>query len=277
MLHTYCTLTQDTPNLSISCAEVADYYKCNNFCKQGRASQQNELIYDKKQGELYLNKNGKDEGFGDDGGLLAILKGAPKLSKKQLTYLELLSPGINLPEPDQQVSTTELISPYKVGDVNVNSMVIGTDKKDKLKGTRQSDLITGHLKKDKLSGGKGKKADVFLLSTDQMGKKYADIITDFQPIDLIALDLKAFTRGAKTKFKLVKNSKQFDKTTSSKNELIYNSNNGELYFNANGKDEGFGDNGGLLVTLKNAPKLSKKQFTFLDLLVSAAASNPTVG
>ncbi len=236
-----------------------------------------ELIYDKRQGELYFNENGKAKGLGDDGGLLAILKGAPKLSNKQLTYLELLSPGINLPKPDQQVSTTELISAFKIGKVNVQYIVMGTAKKDKLTGTKHSDLIVGDRKKDKLTSGKGKKADVFLLSTDQLGRKHADVITDFQPIDMIALDLGTFTQGSKTRFAVVKNTKQLDKIASSRNELIYDKSKAELFFNENGKQEGFGDDGGLLATFKGAPKLSKKQFTFLDLLVSAAASNPTVG
>ncbi|MFL0782402.1 MAG: hypothetical protein AB8E74_10500, partial [Prochlorococcus sp.] len=95
--------------------------------------------------------------------------------------------------------------------------------------------------------------------------------------DLIALDLGTLTQGSKTRFVVVKNTKQLDKIASSKNELIYDKSKAELFFNENGKQEGFGDDGGLLATFKGAPKLSKKQFTFLDLLVSAAASNPTVG
>ena len=240
------------------------------------AGKPHELIYDKKKGELYFNANGKEEGFGDVGGLLATLKGTPKLRQEQFSYIEMQRPGINLPEPNKQVSTTELISAYKIGKVNVQYIVMGTAKKDKLTGTKHSDLIAGGRKKDKLTSGKGKKADVFLLSTDQLGSKHADLITDFNHNqgDLIALDLGTFTQGSKTRFVVVKNTKQLDKIASSRNELIYDKSKAELFFNENGKQEGFGDDGGLLATLKGTPKkgipeLSKDQFTYLDLLVSA--------
>ena len=48
------------------------------------------LIYDISKGELFFNQNGKDVGFGDDGGLLATFKGSPNLSNKQFTYLDLI-------------------------------------------------------------------------------------------------------------------------------------------------------------------------------------------
>ena len=156
-----------------------------------------------------------------------------------------------------------------IGDLKIKFMVIGTNKKDKLTGTRSSDLITGHGKKDKLSSGKGKKGDVFLLSTEQLGKRHADLIVDFKPGDLIALDLETFQRGARTNFKLVKNAKQLNRFASKKHVLIYDISKGELHFNENGKAKGFGDDGGLMATFKGAPKLTKKHFTYFDLIVSA--------
>ena len=184
-----------------------------------------------------------------------------------------ISSGLQLPTPGKRPKTNKLGSPYMIGGLKIKSVVIGTNKKDKLTGTRRRDLIRGHRKRDELSSGKGKKADVFLLSAEKLGKRHADLIVDFESGDLIALDLETFKKGDKTKIKMVKNSKQLNRFASKKHELIYNKKDGELYFNENGKEEGFGDDGGLLATLKGTPKkgipeLSKDQFTYLDLLVS---------
>ena len=53
------------------------------------------MIYAISKDELHFNENGQAEGFGEDGGLLARLKGMPKkgtpeIAKKEFTYLELL-------------------------------------------------------------------------------------------------------------------------------------------------------------------------------------------
>ena len=45
-----------------------------------------DFLYDQKKGSLYFNENGADKGFGD-GGIIAILKGAPELTA---THLELV-------------------------------------------------------------------------------------------------------------------------------------------------------------------------------------------
>ena len=44
-----------------------------------------DFLYDQKQGGLYFNENGVDQGFGD-GGIIAILKGAPGLTADNLVF-----------------------------------------------------------------------------------------------------------------------------------------------------------------------------------------------
>ena len=45
-----------------------------------------DFIYDQKKGGLYFNENGADKGFGD-GGIIAILEGAPDLSADNLVFI----------------------------------------------------------------------------------------------------------------------------------------------------------------------------------------------
>ena len=47
------------------------------------AKQDVDFLYDRKQGVLYFNENGAEKGFGD-GGIIAILKGAPNLGMDHL-------------------------------------------------------------------------------------------------------------------------------------------------------------------------------------------------
>ena len=44
------------------------------------------FLYDQKKGGLYFNENGADKGFGD-GGIIAILKGAPDLTSDNLEFI----------------------------------------------------------------------------------------------------------------------------------------------------------------------------------------------
>ena len=45
-----------------------------------------DFLYDQKNGSLYFNENGADKGFGD-GGIIAILKGAPELTSGNLEFI----------------------------------------------------------------------------------------------------------------------------------------------------------------------------------------------
>ena len=53
-----------------------------------KASKSNkEFVYDDKKGLLYFNADGKEKGWGDDGGLFAKLIGAPELSGSDFTIV----------------------------------------------------------------------------------------------------------------------------------------------------------------------------------------------
>ncbi len=45
-----------------------------------------DFLYDEKKGGLYFNENGADKGFGD-GGIIAILKGAPELTAENIDFV----------------------------------------------------------------------------------------------------------------------------------------------------------------------------------------------
>ena len=50
------------------------------------AKQDFDFLYDQRKGGLYFNENGADKGFGD-GGIIAILKGAPDLNSDNLEFV----------------------------------------------------------------------------------------------------------------------------------------------------------------------------------------------
>ena len=45
-----------------------------------------DFLYDEKKGGLYFNENGSDKGFGE-GGIIAILKGAPELTSGNIDFI----------------------------------------------------------------------------------------------------------------------------------------------------------------------------------------------
>lgn len=54
--------------------------------KKVLAKQDVDFLYDERKGGLYFNENGSDKGFGD-GGIIAILKGAPDLTASNLEFI----------------------------------------------------------------------------------------------------------------------------------------------------------------------------------------------
>ena len=54
--------------------------------KKKLAKQDLDFLYNQKKGGLYFNENGADKGFGD-GGIIAILKGAPDLTSGNLEFV----------------------------------------------------------------------------------------------------------------------------------------------------------------------------------------------
>ena len=55
-------------------------------CGKKLAKQDFDYLYDQKKGGLYLNENGSEKGFGN-GGIAAILKGAPNLTSDNLEFI----------------------------------------------------------------------------------------------------------------------------------------------------------------------------------------------
>ena len=54
--------------------------------KKQLAKQDFDFLYDEKKGGLYFNENGADKGYGD-GGIIALLKGAPDLTSDNLEFI----------------------------------------------------------------------------------------------------------------------------------------------------------------------------------------------
>ena len=54
--------------------------------KKKLAKQDFDFLYDEKKGGLYFNENGAGKGFGD-GGIIAILKGAPGLTLSNIEFV----------------------------------------------------------------------------------------------------------------------------------------------------------------------------------------------
>jgi len=54
--------------------------------KKKLAKQDFDFLYDQKKGRLYFNENGADKGFGE-GGIIAVLEGAPELDLDNLEFI----------------------------------------------------------------------------------------------------------------------------------------------------------------------------------------------
>ena len=60
--------------------------KSNNISKLGTKNA--DIIYNKNTGEVYFNANSTKPGFGRQGGLLAVVQGAPKLQASSFNFYE---------------------------------------------------------------------------------------------------------------------------------------------------------------------------------------------
>ena len=79
------TLEIDTDSFGIDSS--ASFTAAKNKRKLKKLAKKDfDFLYDQKKGSLYFNENGADKGFGD-GGIIAILKGAPKLTSDNLTFI----------------------------------------------------------------------------------------------------------------------------------------------------------------------------------------------
>ena len=80
------TLKIDTDSFGIDSSATFAAGKNKKAVKKKLAKQDFDFLYDRKKGGLYFNENGSDKGFGD-GGIIAILKGAPDLTASDLEFI----------------------------------------------------------------------------------------------------------------------------------------------------------------------------------------------
>ena len=80
------TLGIDTNSFGIDSSFTFAAGKNKKTFKKKLAKQEFDFLYDQKKGGLYFNENGADKGFGD-GGIIAILKGAPDLTSANLEFV----------------------------------------------------------------------------------------------------------------------------------------------------------------------------------------------
>ena len=80
------TLEIDTDSFGIDSSATFAAGKNKKAVKKKLAKQDFDFLYDEKKGRLYFNENGADKGFGD-GGIIAILKGAPDLTSSDLEFI----------------------------------------------------------------------------------------------------------------------------------------------------------------------------------------------
>ena len=80
------TLEIDTDSFGIGSSATFASGKNKKAVKKKLAKQDFDFLYDQKKGGLYFNENGADKGFGD-GGIIAILKGAPDLTSDNLEFV----------------------------------------------------------------------------------------------------------------------------------------------------------------------------------------------
>ena len=76
----------EADTLGIDASATFASAKNNRVANRKLATQDFDFIYDRKKGFLYFNENGAEEGFGD-GGIIAILKGAPDLTVSNFDFM----------------------------------------------------------------------------------------------------------------------------------------------------------------------------------------------
>ena len=80
------SLEIDTDSFGIDSSATFAAGKNKKAVKKKLAKQDFDFLYDEKKGGLYFNENGADKGFGD-GGIIAILKGAPELTAENIDFV----------------------------------------------------------------------------------------------------------------------------------------------------------------------------------------------
>ena len=80
------TLEIDTESFGIDSSATFASGANKKEVKKVLAKQDVDFFYDQKKGGLYFNENGEEKGFGD-GGIIAILKGAPDLTADNVEFI----------------------------------------------------------------------------------------------------------------------------------------------------------------------------------------------
>ena len=80
------TLEIDSDSFGIDSSSTFAVGKNKKTVKKKLAKQDIDFLYDQKKGGLYFNENGSDKGFGE-GGIVAILKGAPDITSGNLEFI----------------------------------------------------------------------------------------------------------------------------------------------------------------------------------------------
>ncbi len=80
------TLEIDTDSFGIDSSATFATGKNKKKVKKQLAKLDVDFLYDQKKGGLYFNENEANKGFGD-GGLIAILKGAPDMTSSNLEFI----------------------------------------------------------------------------------------------------------------------------------------------------------------------------------------------
>ena len=182
-----------------------------------------------------------------------------RLAINDIAELPVVS-SINAVDAQKKVTTFSLGDPLVTRGQKLDKAIVGTNKKDKITGSSENEIIAGFKRRDILRGGDG--ADGFLFDKPiGFGKKQMDKILDFDAAeqDKILVDKDAFGLGEKIKFKSVKGRNKLNKLAKSKFDFVYESKSGFLYFNENGKKSGWGD-GGLFAHLQNKVNLFGSDF-----------------
>ena len=76
----------DSGNFGVDISATFAAGKNKKTVKKKLAKQDFDFLYDQKKGGLYFNENGAGKGFGE-GGIIAILKGAPDLTASNLEFI----------------------------------------------------------------------------------------------------------------------------------------------------------------------------------------------
>jgi hypothetical protein len=172
----------------------------------------------------------------------------------------------------KKVSTFELKKPIAVGKQEVETIIVGSNRRDRITGSSRGEILAGGAGRNVLKGGRG--SDGFLLDATGFGKKHADKILDFNPAegDCLLVEKGVFTKGKRVTLRRIRSfwaTYRHDtlRAFGTKNTFIYDSDDGSLYFNENGRGFGLGD-GGLIAVLDKGIKPRLETVSAVSVIVS---------